>query len=244
MARIADSSPANSSAPSAATPGSNQRRWPTRLGISVSYLSLLESGERPLTANIVAALGRRHPAALAAIEGAGPAQRLAALADALADPALPPTPPHDVLARLAEERPEHRRPDRRAPRRQTRRGGTAVRRRRDDDRGPGGRLPWEAVRDWFHAAGNYVDPLDRAAEALATALRGPSWRPRWPRAASRRRRRRGEDAPLRPLRRPHAARCRPPCRRKAAGSRSRTAWPRSPSPTRSLWSARGGAAAR
>ncbi len=38
--------------------------------------------------------------------------------------------------------------------------------------GAGARMPWEAVRDWFHIAGNYVDPLDRAAEALAEQL-GP-----------------------------------------------------------------------
>jgi predicted transcriptional regulator len=36
----------------------------------------------------------------------------------------------------------------------------------------GGRLPWEEVRDWFHEAGNYVDLLDRGAEALAADLRG------------------------------------------------------------------------
>ena len=34
--------------------------------------------------------------------------------------------------------------------------------------GTGARLPWEAVRDWFHEAGNYVDRLDHAAETLAT----------------------------------------------------------------------------
>jgi predicted transcriptional regulator len=32
------------------------------------------------------------------------------------------------------------------------------------------RLPWEEVRDWFHDAGNYVDSIDRAAEALAGEL--------------------------------------------------------------------------
>src|SRR3546814_13415918 len=36
----------------------------------------------------------------------------------------------------------------------------------------GSRLPWEEVRDWFHDAGNYVDSIDRAAEALAGQLRG------------------------------------------------------------------------
>src|SRR3546814_17161272 len=38
--------------------------------------------------------------------------------------------------------------------------------------GVGARMPWETVRDWFHDAGNCVDPLDRAAEALAGAIAG------------------------------------------------------------------------
>ena len=35
-----------------------------------------------------------------------------------------------------------------------------------------GRLPWEEVRDWFHGAGNYIDTLDRGAEALAARIAG------------------------------------------------------------------------
>ena len=31
-------------------------------------------------------------------------------------------------------------------------------------------LPWEEVRDWFHSAGNYVDPIDQAAEAIALSM--------------------------------------------------------------------------
>jgi XRE family transcriptional regulator, fatty acid utilization regulator len=42
------------------------------------------------------------------------------------------------------------------------------------DTGGVARLPWEEVRDWFHLANNYVDPLDRAAEALAARLGGAS----------------------------------------------------------------------
>jgi hypothetical protein len=152
--------------------GLNQRAFAERLGISVSYLSQLEGGERPLTPAVAAALGRRHPAALAAIEGAGPAQRLAALADALSDPGLPPAPPHDMLAKLAEERPEIA--DRivalhAAKRAAEERLGIAE---ETMSVGAAARLPWEAVRDWFHAAGNYVDPLDRAAEALAAGFAG------------------------------------------------------------------------
>jgi predicted transcriptional regulator len=31
-------------------------------------------------------------------------------------------------------------------------------------------LPWEEVRDWFHASGNYIDTIDRHAEAVAAEL--------------------------------------------------------------------------
>ncbi|KQR83268.1 helix-turn-helix domain-containing protein [Sphingomonas sp. Leaf343] len=141
--------------------GLNQRAMATRLGLSVSYLSQLESGERPLTASVVAVLARHYPQALAAIEGEAPARRLAAINAALGS---------DAGARLAEERPEvadrlialheaaRAAEERLALAEETMTTGTAA------------RLPWEAVRDWFHEAGNYIDPLDRAAEALAAEL--------------------------------------------------------------------------
>ncbi len=34
----------------------------------------------------------------------------------------------------------------------------------------GGRLPWDEVRDWFHEANNYIDPLDTAAERIGSGL--------------------------------------------------------------------------
>lgn len=146
--------------------GLNQRAMAGRLGISVSYLSQLETGERPLTGAVTAALARHYPQALAAIEGEAPARRLTALDAALADPSLAAFDPADG-ARLAEQQP-----------------GIADRlialhaaKRAAEERlalaeeslvaGSGARLPWEAVRDWFHEAGNYVDSLDRAAEDLA-----------------------------------------------------------------------------
>ena len=87
------------------TAGLNQRAMAARLGLSVSYLSQLEGGERPLTAAVSATLARHFPAALAGIEGEAPARRLSALAAALADPAVAPLEPESV-ARLAEERPD------------------------------------------------------------------------------------------------------------------------------------------
>lgn len=153
-----------------AATGVNQAGMAARLGISVSYLSQLESGERPLTASVIAALRRHHPAALAAIEGEGPARRLGALERALADPVLPPSPPAEAIARLAEERPEIA--DRIVTLHATMRDAEARLQMVEEvmASGAGARMPWEAVRDWFHEAGNYVDVLDRAAEALAETI--------------------------------------------------------------------------
>ena len=154
------------------TAGLNQRSMAAKLGLSVSYLSQLEGGERPLTAAVSAALAQHFPSALAGIEGEAPARRLSALTAALADPAVAPLDAESI-ARLAEERPDladrlialhaaKRAAEERAALAEeamiTRAGLT----------GTGARLPWEAVRDWFHDAGNYVDVLDRAAEEVAS----------------------------------------------------------------------------
>ncbi|WP_457312871.1 helix-turn-helix domain-containing protein [Sphingomonas sp. UYAg733] len=152
--------------------GLNQATMAARLGLSVSYLSQLESGVRPLTSAVTAALRRNHPNALADIEDSAPTMRIASLSAALADPLLPPAPPPDTIARLAEERPEI------AERIIALHGAVRAAEERLQiveetiSSGAGGRMPWESVRDWFHQAGNYVDTIDRAAETLADTL-GP-----------------------------------------------------------------------
>jgi predicted transcriptional regulator/transcriptional regulator with XRE-family HTH domain len=153
-----------------ASAGLNQAAMAARLGVSVSYLSQLESGARPLTPSVTAALRRHHPLALAGIEDAAPALRLSALANALADPLLPAAPPPDAIARLAEERPEIA--DRFIALHGAMRAAEERLQMVEESlaAGDGGRRPWEAVRDWFHLGGNYVDALDRAAEALAATL--------------------------------------------------------------------------
>ena len=152
--------------------GLNQRAMAARLGISTSYLSQLESGERPLTASVTASLRRHHPALLSVLEGEGPARRFARLAEALADPALPPLGP-DEAARLAEEQPGIA--DRLVALHAAKRAAEERLQMTEEALTAGGaaRLPWEAVRDWFHEAGNYVDLIDRAAEELASTLDGP-----------------------------------------------------------------------
>lgn len=154
-----------------ATAGLNQAAMAARLGVSVSYLSQLEGGVRPLTPGVSAAIRRHYPQALAGIEDAAPAHRLAALTRALADPLLPPPPAADITARLAEERPDIA--DRFiALQAAMRAAEERLQMVEEQATGSGGRRPWESVRDWFHDAGNYVDALDRAAERLAIVLAG------------------------------------------------------------------------
>jgi predicted transcriptional regulator/DNA-binding XRE family transcriptional regulator len=153
--------------------GLGQAAMARRLGISTSYLSQLESDDRPMTSAVLAALGRHYPLDLDALEADEPTRRFAATRAAMEDPlfATPP-PPADALARLVEQQPAVA--DRfvalHAAYRDAGERLQIVDETIDSGVAGGGRLPWEEVRDWFHDAGNYVDVLDRRAEALADAL--------------------------------------------------------------------------
>ncbi|WP_076068922.1 helix-turn-helix domain-containing protein [Sphingomonas montana] len=146
-----------------------------RLGVSVSYLSQLENDDRPVTATVAAALARHFPLDWQEDDDA-PARRRAALADAFADPVLAALGSTEGLARTAEQTPALA--DRFLALHAAWRAAEERRQIADEATASGlattARLPWEEVRDWFHAAGNYVDLLDRAAERTADDLIGPS----------------------------------------------------------------------
>ena len=154
--------------------GLNQAAMGQLLGISTSYLSQLEHDDRPLTPVLVERLSRAFPLDWRVI-GAGEAEtRLAALREANADPLFPEPLDAAQLARFAEQQPlladrfvalheAYRRSGQRLQ---------MVDEALSAENTGGARLPWEEVRDWFHLAGNYVDGIDRAAEALAARL-GP-----------------------------------------------------------------------
>ena len=146
------------------------------LAISTSYLSQLENDDRPLTPALIERLSRAFPLDWRDI-GAGDAEtRLAALRDANADPLFAEPVDAAQLARFAEQQPmlaerfialheAYRRAGQRL---------AMVDEALSAETGSIARLPWEEVRDWFHLANNYVDSLDRAAEALADQLGGLS----------------------------------------------------------------------
>ncbi|SNS57235.1 transcriptional regulator, XRE family [Sphingomonas laterariae] len=151
--------------------GLGQGAMAARIGISVSYLSQLENDDRPVTRTVADALARAFP-----LDWAGPSgdadAKLAQMRAAMDDPLFADLDEPPALHRAVEQQPDlasrfirlhaaYRRAE--------------ERRQMEDDAiatgvGGGARQPWEEVRDWFHLAGNYVDPIDRAAELLAGEL--------------------------------------------------------------------------
>ncbi|WP_245195704.1 helix-turn-helix domain-containing protein [Aureimonas populi] len=144
-----------------------------RLGLSVSYLSQLENDNRPLTAPIAARLAKLFP--LDWSDGrAAAARREAALKAVFDDPLFDDLERSSRMARAMEQQPALAEL---LIRLHTAWRDTHRQRQIADEALSSGvpgatRLPWEEIRDWFHEAGNYIDPLDRAAEALAGTL-GP-----------------------------------------------------------------------
>ncbi len=146
----------------------------TQLGISTSYLSQIEHDDRPLTTVLIERLTARFPLDWSEDFADAATRRRAALAEAAADPLFAAALPADQIARLAEQQPEIS--DRfvalhSALRHAEQRLQMADEALANDD-ASGSRLPWEEVRDWFHNSGNYVDTLDRAAEALSATVGG------------------------------------------------------------------------
>jgi len=156
--------------------GLKQSELAQRLSVSPSYINQIESNQRPLTASVLIAISRTFAVDITSF-GAEDLDRLVAdLREASADPffrdldlglqdakAVANLSPafvhaflrmHVALRRTAEWRASL-----------------------DDmlaDGSPGTDeprlVPYEEVRDFFHYIDNYVDSLDRAAEASATGL--------------------------------------------------------------------------
>jgi XRE family transcriptional regulator, fatty acid utilization regulator len=149
------------------------------LRISVSYLSQLEHDDRPLTPVLLEALARHFPLDWQEYDDDAATRRFAALREATADPLFSTPLSPDQITRVAEQQPalaEQFIALHSAYRHVGERLQVVDEAMADDNVG-GSRLPWEEVRDWFHLAGNYVDTLDRAAEALADRLMGKAVSP-------------------------------------------------------------------
>ncbi len=149
-----------------------QAQMAALLDISVSYLSQMEGGSRPLPPALLEKLSRTFP--IDWQENDDASRRIAALAEAMADPMFGASPPVQDLPRIAQQQGEL--VDRFVRLHAAYRNAGQRLQMLDEaiasDVDGDSRLPWEEVRDWFHQAGNYVDGIDRAGEALAQRMAG------------------------------------------------------------------------
>ncbi|HWJ04846.1 MAG TPA: short-chain fatty acyl-CoA regulator family protein [Steroidobacteraceae bacterium] len=142
------------------------------LGLSTSYLSQIETNQRPVTARVLIALSRYFGVNPAEFDTDEESRIIADLREATAELALDaPSPSLSELKLAAATTPSlarqfialHR--AYRALDERMMRFDESVRIRTED--APDSLVPYQEVRDFFHYRDNYVDELDVAAEALA-----------------------------------------------------------------------------
>lgn len=156
--------------------GLPQAAMAQRLGVSVSYLSQIENAERPLTPPVLIALTREFPQEWGDVGDDHNVSDLVRAIEAGSDSAIPADRADaDIVRRGVEKHPALTR--RMVALHDAWRRSQAQLRVLDDrvesGAGTGGSLPWEEVRDWYQAEGNYIDAIDRAAETLADELDDP-----------------------------------------------------------------------
>ncbi len=151
--------------------GLTQRELARRLEISVSYLNQIENNQRPLTAALMLTLAENFGLDLGELTSEGADRVLADLREAMADPLFGAAAPGLIeLKSLATSAPDTARALLRlyeAYRKVNERlmGADAAM-----VGAPGLQTSYEEVRDFFHYANNYIDPLDLAAETLAATI--------------------------------------------------------------------------
>lgn len=146
-----------------------------RLALSPSYLSQIETNQRPVTARVLVALSRAFDVDPSQFDLDGDARLIADLREAVTDLAPHAEQPNAMelkqavasSPRLARQflalHQEYRRLDERLKTLNETLG-------RDERPAAAPALPYEAVRDFFHYRDNYIDSLDMAAEGLAQQL--------------------------------------------------------------------------
>jgi hypothetical protein len=147
-----------------------QQALAARLGISASYLNLIEHDQRAITASLLIKLGEQLSVDLAALSGSRERQMEAGLREVLSEPLLGLNAvPEAELNALAASAPQAAQAMLALYR--------AWRVAREDSSGialPTGRrvlLPTEEARDFFHDRANHFSELEAVAEQLGSELR-------------------------------------------------------------------------
>ena len=150
--------------------GLTQQALAARLGISASYLNLIEHDQRSVTASLLIKLGEHLAVDLAALSGNRERQTEAGLREVLSDPLLGlEEVPENEVTTLAASAPNAARAMLALYR--------AWRVAKEDASGialPTGRrilLPTEEARDFFHENANHFPALEGVAERMGAELR-------------------------------------------------------------------------
>ncbi len=145
-----------------------QQALAARLGISASYLNLIEHEQRPVTASLLIKLAETLRVDLAALSGSQERQLETGLREVFADPLLDQPVPAADLAALATSSP--------AASRAVLALYRAWKVAREESSGmalPSGRrilLPNEEARDAFHERSNHFAEIEAASEAIGAHL--------------------------------------------------------------------------
>ena len=153
--------------------GLSQSAMARDLGISPSYLNLVERNQRPLTTQLVLKLAAIYDLDLRELHGDREAERVAELTEIFADPALGKMPSATVLGDLVNGYPDvvsafsslYS-----AYRKSLSRPSAEDGDRASDTPSQDARYPVEEVRNYFHARNNYIAALDLAADAFHASL--------------------------------------------------------------------------
>lgn len=149
------------------------------LGISLSYLNQIENNQRPLTLAVLLKLNSAFGVDVQLFSDQEEARLISELREAFSDPALPEAVSSSDLRELAINMPAVARAilSKNNRLKQASDQVSAYAARLGDDRQDHAvslpSAPFEEVRDFFYAHHNYIDLLDRAAEAVARELGSP-----------------------------------------------------------------------
>ncbi|MGB8181856.1 MAG: short-chain fatty acyl-CoA regulator family protein, partial [Stellaceae bacterium] len=155
--------------------GLSQQQMAAELGISASYLNLIEHDERPVTVSLLLKLGEKYGVDLNTLTDDAERQLAAALREVFADAGLRDSGVNsDEIARLvgAAPRAAHAIADLYRALRAARDDAQAINLNLAEGRTRRVVLPTEEARDFFEARRNHFAALETAAETLLPAAGG------------------------------------------------------------------------
>ena len=155
--------------------GLTQKVFADKLTVSLPYLNQMENNNRPVSAAVVLALAQEFGLDVTELTVGESERMVSDMREALADPVFAPNaPPLADLRLAASNAPALARAflDLHRAYRQTHERLASLDEALGREESAIRPSPWEEVRDFFHYCDNYLDPIDRAAEAFITGPQG------------------------------------------------------------------------